>query len=67
MRARKITEIPVYAAPDTFVEMAVFDAESKPQRVSIGDNTYHTEEEAIKRIKEIFASGMKAVILPYKE
>jgi len=66
MRARKITELPEYQAPDDFFEVAVFTHPFNAHRVSIGDNTSHTEEEAIKRVKEIFASGMKVFMLPTK-
>lgn len=67
MKTRKITELPVYAEPNEFVEVAVFDNQRRAQRVSIGKNTFHTEQEAVKRIRDIFAGGMKALILPYKE
>lgn len=64
---RKITELPIYQAPQDFFEVAVFTPPFDAHRVSIADNSYNTEAQAITKIKEIFSSGMVPFILPMKK
>lgn len=48
-------------------EFAVRDNKDVIRRVNISENVIETERQAIERVIEIYRTGRKAFILPYKE
>lgn len=65
---RKISELtPHNLDLNEVVELASIDHSHTIRRVNISENVMDTEQQAIDRVIEIYRTGKKAFILPYKE
>lgn len=65
---RKICELPIHDVKlNEVVELASIDYSHTVRRVNIHENVIDTEQQAIDRVIEIYRTGKKAFILPYKE
>lgn len=68
MSYKKISELPKLTVDELVNgdEFAVMDYTNVARRVNISENLFDTEQEAIDRVIEIYRTGKRAFILPYK-